>query len=101
MRGRVLVQDDLNVRGAPLHALNGLPVRSTDAIGFDGIDLVDKAVCLIGQLTDDMVPLCEALVAAAAVREDPGEPAGTDVAAWTRNTLHADAATAAFVTLLL
>lgn len=58
-------------------------------------------MCLIGQLADDMVPLGETLVAAAAVGEDPGESAGADVAAWTRNTLHADAVTAAFVTLLL
>lgn len=96
-----MVEDDLDVGDAPLHAVDGLPVRSADSTGFDGTDLVDEAVRLIGQLTDDVIPLSEALVAAAAVGEGPGEPAGADVAVWTRNAVHTDAVTAAFVTLLL
>lgn len=58
-------------------------------------------MCLIGQLTNDVVPLGEALVAPTAVREGPREPTSTYITAWTRNTVHADAVTAAFVALLL
>lgn len=96
-----MVEGDLYVGDASLHTVNRLPVRSADSIRFDGVDLVDEAVRLIGQLTNDVVPLSKALVAGAAVGEGPREPAGADVTAWTRNAVHTDTVTAAFVTLLL
>lgn len=101
LRGRVLVQDDPDVGDAPLHAVDGLPVRPADSAGFDGVDLVDEAVRLIGQLTDDVIPVGKALVAAVAVGEGPGESAGADVTTWTGHAVHADAVTAGFVTLRL
>lgn len=101
LRGRVLVKDSPDVGDAPLHAVNGLLVWSTDSAGFDGIDLVNKTVSLIGQLTNDLVPLSKTLVAATAVREGPGESTSTDIAVWTRNAFHADAVAAGFVTLWL
>lgn len=101
LRGWVLVEDGPDVGDAPLHAVHGIPVWSADSAGFDGIDLVDKTVSLIGQLTDDLVPLSKTLVAVATVREGPGESASTDIAVWTRNAIHADAVAAGFVTLRL
>lgn len=82
LRGWVLVQQDLDVSDASLHTVNGLPVRSAGSAGFDSIDLVDEAVRLIGQLTDDIIPLCKTLVTAVAVWEGSRESTGADVAAW-------------------
>lgn len=101
MRGGVLVQDGADVGHALFHALEGLPVRPADPAGFEGVDLVDQAVRLIGQLPDDAVPLGEALVAGLAVGEGSGEAAGADVAAWPGDALHAHALAAAFVALQL
>lgn len=101
LRGWVLVQDDPDVSDAPLHAVDGLLVRSADTAGLHGVDLVDEAVCLIGQLTDNVIPLGEALVAPLAVGEGSREAAAADVASWARDPLHTDAVAAGFVTLLL
>lgn len=96
-----LVQDDPDVSDALLQAVDGLFVWAADPAGFDGIDLVDEAVRLIRELADNLVPLGETLVAAAAVGEGSGVPTGTGVTAWTRDAFHADALTVAFVTLRL
>lgn len=101
LRGRVLVQDGRDLSGASLHAVDGLPVRPTDSTGLNGVDLVDEAVCLIGQLADDGVPLGEALVAAVTVWEGARESAGAGVTARAGHALHAHTVTAGFVALLL
>lgn len=55
---------------------------------------------MISAAIDDVVPLAKALMAAAAVREGPGEATGADIAAWPRNSFDTDAVAADFVTLL-
>lgn len=77
-----MVQDDPDVSSTFLHALNGLPEGCTDPAGFNGVDLIDQPMRLIGQLTDDLVPFCETLVAAMAVWEGSGEPSSADVTPW-------------------
>lgn len=101
LRSRVLVQEDPDVGRALLHAVNGLLVWSTDSASFNGVDLVDEAVRLIGQLTNNVVPLSEALVAAVAVREGSRESTGADITARSGHTVNTDTVTADFVTLLL
>lgn len=97
--GGVLVQNDPDVGDTLLHALNALLVRSTDSADFQRVDLVDKAVCLVCQLTNDVVPLGEALVAAPALGEGSRVSTSTGVTAWTGNTFRTDALTVASVAL--
>lgn len=101
LRGGILVEKGSDVGHTLLHPLHALLVRSADSAHLERVDLVDQAVRLVRQLTDDAVPLGEALVAAPAVGEGSGVSAGADVAARTRHTLHARALAAAFVTLRL
>lgn len=101
LRSGVLVQEDPNVCNTSLHTVNGFPVRSADSTGFDGVDLVDEAVRLIGQLTNDIIPLGKALMTAVAVWEDSRESTGADIAARPRHAVHTHTVTIDFVTLQL
>lgn len=74
---------------------------STHATGSKSVDFVDQSVRLVGQLADDIIPLCETLVATLTVGENSREAAGTGVAARPGHALHAHAATVGFVALLL
>lgn len=101
LRCRVLAQDGADVGHTLLHVLNGLLVRPAHPADLEGVNLVDQAVRLVGQLPDDAVPLGKALVTRLAVGKSSREATGADVAAGPGHALHADALTAALVALRL
>ena len=99
--GGVLGQQGADVRGARLEVVHGLLVGPRDAAGLDAVQLGDQSVGLVGQLPDHHVPVGEALVAPLAVGEGSRVSTGADVAARPGRPLHAHAAAAGFVALLL
>ncbi len=62
-------QDVADRVGAAFNVIDGGLVGSRNASGFDGIDLLDQSVGLVGEIAHNYIPFGEALVAALAVRE--------------------------------
>lgn len=101
LSSRVLGQKLADGIGTPLHVVNGVLVRPSEAIGFNGVNFLHQPVCLVSELSYDHIPFSEALVAAFTVWEFTKVTPSTSVTAGARHTLHTHTMSRSFVTLLL